>query len=146
MSNYEKYLQILNGAKSKRDASTDHHANGRLRNASPLRQKDPSPSRDHPQAYESLRQKDFSKYDFSKVEMPFNFMSAANTASHHRETLGSDENTDLNQRTRLDHHRHHHHQVGPETLDSRENHQHHTLDARETHPSTIHSHHTAMPF
>jgi len=62
MSNYEKYLQILNGAKTK----VSQPDLNQVRNRSPLR------TNSSPLRIEKIQE---SKYDFSRVEMPFNFMS-----------------------------------------------------------------------
>jgi hypothetical protein len=88
MSNYDKYLQILNSTKNR---------------GSPLRTaatvpKEGSPLRSG--AYEVARTNEpSSKYDFSRVEMPFNFRSKRGGESP--PTIGTDENTDINSRSKL---------------------------------------------
>jgi len=73
MSNYDKYLKILNGAKSKQhpNHSLDHQHSPLRMHGSPLRTNNHDINRNRDTATLGPS----TKYDFSRVEMPFNFLS-----------------------------------------------------------------------
>lgn len=102
MSNYEKYLQILNGTKNR---SSPLRTSTQPKEGSPLR----TGAYDVQRTFEPS-----SKYDFSRVEMPFNFRGSSNkNGGLSPPTIQTDENTDINSRSKL-------HTIDPKPMETRD--------------------------